>query len=127
MTAPPRTNPATGDVIIGTTTFGHRPACHFSTDQLPCAVASAAPHKPPISAWLELEGNPPHQVVMFQANAASSADSTVAEVTTLVSTNPLPIVDATAPPNSAPVRLNTAAIAIACRGVRTLVDTTVAI
>ncbi len=34
---------------------------------------------------------------------------------------------ATAPPSSAPVRLKNAAIAMACRGVRTLVETTVAI
>ena len=64
---------------------------------------------------------------MFQANAAISAQSTVAIVTTFVSTKPLPMVDATAPPMSAPVRLKNAAIAMAWRGVRTLVETTVAI
>ena len=36
---------------------------------------------------------------MFQANAAMSAQSTVVIVTTFVSTKPLPIVEATAPPN----------------------------
>ena len=64
---------------------------------------------------------------MFQPNAASTAQSTVVIVTTSVSTNPLPIVAATAPPNNAPVRLKNAAIAIAWRGVSTRVDTTVAI
>ena len=64
---------------------------------------------------------------MFQAKAAISAQSIVVVVTTFVSTKPLPMVDATAPPTSAPVRLNTAAIAIAWRGVRTFVETTVAI
>src|SRR5205814_152441 len=54
---------------------------------------------------------------MFQPNAASTAQSTVVIVTTSVSTNPLPIVAATAPPNNAPVRLKNAAIAIAWRGV----------
>ena len=39
----------------------------------------------------------------------------------------LPIVEATAPPNNAPVRLKNAAIAIAWRGVSTRVETTVAI
>src|SRR5947207_11712600 len=64
--------------------------------------------------------------MMFQLKAAISAHSTVANVTALVSTRPLPIVDATAPPSNAPVRLKNAAIAIAWRGVRTLVETTVA-
>src|SRR5206468_10838846 len=127
ISSPPKINPASGDVIMGTTTFGHIPAFHFITDQSPRAVASAAPHSPPMSEWLELEGNPAHQVAMFQAKAAISAQSTVDIVTTFVSTRPLPIVDATAPPRSAPVRLKNAAIAMAWRGVRTLVETTVAI
>src|SRR6187551_2478713 len=71
--APPK-KPTTGEVNIGSTTLGHRPvaaplasvADQTSTDQLPFAVASAAPHKPPISAWLELEGRPSHQVIRFQ-------------------------------------------------------------
>ena len=65
--------------------------------------------------------------MMFQANAAITALRTVAIVTMLVSTSPLPIVEATAAPNNAPVRLKNAAIAIALRGVRTRVETTVAI
>ena len=32
-------NPAIGEVIIGTITFGQTPAFHLITDQLPCAVA----------------------------------------------------------------------------------------
>jgi hypothetical protein len=40
---------------------------------------------------------------------------------------PLPMVEATAVPMSAPVRLKKAAIAIAWRGVSTFVETTVAI
>src|ERR1700746_1963866 len=115
-----------GDVIIGTITFGQTPAFHLITDQWRCAVATAAPPRPPISAWLELEGNPNHHVVMFQMNAARTALRTVPIVTTSASTKPLPTVGATAPPRSAPVRLKNAAIAIACRGVRTLVETTVA-
>ncbi len=64
---------------------------------------------------------------MFQLKAAITAQSTVAIVTTSVSTNPLPIVEATAPPNNAPVKLKNAAMAIAWRGVSTRVETTVAI
>ena len=59
--------------------------------------------------------------------APSSAQSTVVMVMTLVSTMPFPMVEATAVPMSAPVRLKNAASAIACRGVRTFVETTVAI
>src|SRR5437868_8361169 len=127
MASPPRMNPATGDEIIGTITFGQSPSCHLITDQLPFAVATAAPQSPPMSAWLELDGNPNNQVTMFQMNAARTALSTVPIVTTPVSTRPLPTVVATAPPKSAPVRLKNAAIPIACRGVSTLVETTVAI
>ena len=126
ITSAPRKNPASGDVTIGMTTLGQSPVSHFKTDQFPCAVAIVAPHNPPMSAWLELDGSPTNQVVMFQAKAAMSAHKTVAMVTTLVSTKPLPMVEATAPPRSAPVRLKTVAIAIACRGVSTLVETTVA-
>ena len=64
---------------------------------------------------------------MFQLKAATTAHSTVVIVTTSVSTNPLPIVEATAPPTNAPVKLKNAAIAIAWRGVSTRVETTVAI
>src|SRR5260370_2059822 len=123
---PPGINPATGEVIIGTITFGQTPAFHLMTDQLPWAVANAAPQRPPMSAWLELDGKPNHHVVMFQMNPASTALSTVHIVTTSVSTKPLPTVEATAPPRSAPVKLKNAAIAMAWRGVRTLVETTVA-
>src|ERR1043166_7843749 len=123
----PKIKPANGDVIMGMTTFGQIPSFHFITDQLPRAAANAAPQSPPISAWLELDGQPNHQGAMFHANAAITAQSTVVIVTMLVSTSPLPIVEATAPPNSAPVRLKNAAIAIALRGFKTRVETTVAI
>ncbi len=58
--------------------------------------------------------------------AASRADKTVCKVTTPVSTRPLPIVAATAVPHKAPIRLHTAARHTACRGLRTRVETTVA-
>src|SRR5437763_14691749 len=117
MTRAPRKKPASGDVIIGTTTFGQSPLFHFNTDQFPRAVASAAPQSPPISAWLELDGKPTHQVVMFQAKAAMSAHSTVATVTKLLSTKPFPTEEATAPRLRAPVKVNISAIPLAFRGV----------
>src|SRR5437868_49084 len=50
ITRAPRKKPASGDVIIGTTTFGQRPLFHFNTVQFPRAVASAAPHSQLIRA-----------------------------------------------------------------------------
>src|SRR6266487_2250619 len=64
ISSPPKIKPANGDVTMGTITFGHTPAFHFMTDQLPRAAASAAPQSPPISEWLELEGKPNHHVAM---------------------------------------------------------------
>src|SRR5437764_14495813 len=105
ITRAPRKKPASGDVIIGTTTFGQSPLFHFNTDQFPRAVPSAAPQSPPISAWLELDGKPTHHVAIFQAKAAITAHSIVAMVTKLVSTKPFPMLHATAPPKRAPVKL----------------------
>ena len=58
--------------------------------------------------------------------AESRAASTVGMVTTFVSTRPLPMVAATAVPESAPTMFQHAAQIIAWRGVSTLVETTVA-
>src|SRR5688572_21449034 len=74
--AAPR-NPTIGEVTIGITTLGRRPVSHFRTDQSPPAVARAAPHSPPIRAWLELEGSPSHQVIKFQTIAPSKAQRIV--------------------------------------------------
>src|SRR4029453_9299351 len=104
---------------MGTTTFGQTPAFHLMTDQFPWAAASAAPQSPPMSEWLELQGKPIHPLAVFQANTTKSAQSTVDIVTISVSTSPLPMVEATAPPRSAPVRLKNAAIEIAFPGVGT--------
>src|SRR4051812_24903877 len=70
---------------------------------------------------------PNHQVIRFQMIAPISAARTVPIVTTFTSTCPEPIVLATAVPINAPIKLHAAASAMAWRGVRTLVDTTVAI
>ena len=55
------------------------------------------------------------------------AQTMVVVVTKWASTSPLPIVVATAVPINAPKRFVEAASRMACRGVRTLVPTTVAI
>ena len=88
ITTKPSIRPKTGETIMGRTTLGHRPSgCplestpdHLITAKLPAAVASVAPHRPPISAWLELEGSPNHQVNRFQTIAATRAQRTVLQV-----------------------------------------------
>src|SRR5438552_2248003 len=99
------------------------------TCQLLLEAASAEPHKPPISAWLELEGSPNHQVSRFQIIAPSKAQMMMPEVivTCLESIRPEEMVLATAVPHMAPSRLVAAARTTAWRGVNTLVETTVAI
>jgi len=120
---------------MGTMTFQRMPLpCHQYTlpgmdqmmeDQRPEA-ASAAPQRPPTSAWEELEGKPSHHVSKFQAMAPSSAQHKTGIVATWVSTMPEAMVAATAVPMKAPARLVTAASITACRGDSTLVETTVA-
>jgi hypothetical protein len=127
--------PQKGATIIGSTTLGHTPVGsrvaglkvdHLITDQWLFPEASAAPQRPPIRAWLELEGKPSHHVRRFQATPASNAQNSVSMATTSTSTNPVAIVEATAVPASAPRRSNVAARRIAWRGVRTFVATMVA-
>src|SRR5512144_2342681 len=96
----PRISPAMGEVIIGTITFHHSPfpshqcclsgSAQMSTRQLLWAAASAAPHSPPMSAWLELEGRPNHHVSKFQAMAPINAQRMMSDViaTALASTSP---------------------------------------
>src|SRR6266478_3234974 len=109
ISSAPKMKPANGDVIMGTITFGHTPAFHFMTDQLPCAAASAAPQSPPMSEWLELDGKPNHHVVMFHASPALTAQSTLGIGTTLVSTGTFPGVEAIGPLRIAAVPLKNAA------------------
>src|SRR5208283_3000862 len=136
MTRNPKTKPKTGDKIIGTMTFQISPVpshqCFvLGTDQmrmfqLLCAAARHAPHNPPTRACDELDGIPNHQVKRFQRMAAIRAQIRTSDVATFGSTRPEAIVLATALPMKAPTRLVTAASATACRGVSTLVATTVA-
>ena len=83
-------NPATGEVTIGRMTFGHSPSVvcfaefvidHFSTDQSPWVLPRAAPHNPPINAWLELDGSPNHHVARFQMIAPINAQKTMGIIT----------------------------------------------
>ena len=101
-------------------------ADQITTFQLLPDEATAAPTKPPISAWLELEGKPSRQVRRFHRMAPSSPQISVTPVTLCASTSPRPTVVATAVPASAPPRFVTAASIMACEGVRTLVPTTAA-
>src|SRR5215468_2721706 len=135
----PRRKPARGDVTIGRMTFQSSPfpwtqCSRFGCDQMmacqfPFEAAKAEPHKPPINAWLELEGRPNHQVSRFQRMAPSSAQMMTSEViaTSLESIRPEEMVLATAVPQSAPSKFVAAARITAWRGVRTFVETTVAI
>src|SRR5690349_5330781 len=95
--------------------------------QLPAAAASAAPHRPPISACDELDGNPHHQVIKSQIVAPSSAQisSCGVIVTIPASIRPDEIVFATAVPHMAPSRFVAAASSTAWPGLSTLVATTV--
>ena len=62
------------------------------------AWASPAPSSPPISAWLEEEGMPFHQVMTFHTIAPASAPNTTCGVTTSLLMMPLPTVSATFSP-----------------------------
>src|SRR6185312_7738953 len=137
ITRMPSTKPATGDVTIGTTTFGMIPLpCHQCAPpwlqmiewKLPSVAAIAAPHSPPINACEEDDGRPSHQVIRFQIVAPNNAQisSSAPTSTTPASIRPEAMVLATAVPISAPIRLVTAARSTALPGVSTFVATTVA-
>src|SRR2546421_5668190 len=115
MNRNPKVKPQAGDMTIGTMTFQSNPLpCHqwsaagcdqMMTAQLFLEAANAAPQRPPMSAWLELDGSPNHHVTMFQIMPPSRAQIRISELTMLVSTRPAATVLATAVPESAPMRL----------------------
>ena len=91
------------------------------------ARATAAPASPPMSACEELDGIPPYQVIRFHVIAPISAARITSASTLSGRTMPLPIVRATLTPNpKAATKLKNAAQTTAWVGVRTRVDTTVA-
>src|SRR5688500_4252221 len=90
----PRVQQAIGELTIGMKTFHSRPlffvhsptlSDQTSTFQSPCEAASAAPHRPPISACEDEDGNPRHQVIRFQVMPPSSAHRITCEVTLITS------------------------------------------
>src|SRR6266704_5073181 len=86
-----------------------------------------APIRPPTKAWDELVGSPNHQVMTSQDIAPVRTASSSQAVTIFGSMVPLPIVEATLTPKTkAATKLKNAAQSTATRGVRTLVETTVA-
>src|SRR5262245_46681606 len=104
----PRIRPAIGEVTIGTITFHRSPlpsqkcsllgSDQMMTCQLPLEAARAEPQRPPMRAWLELEGRPNHQVIRFQMIAPRRAQIITCELmaTSLESTRPEEMVLATA-------------------------------
>src|SRR5688572_19703368 len=131
MTRKPMINPNIGEATIGRTTFQSSPFPsqkwtlegwdQMMTFQFPREAARAAPQRPPISAWLELEGKPSHHVTKFQTMPPKSAQTRTSEVTMLVSTRPDAMVLATAVPTIAPTRFVVAASKTACLGDSTFV------
>src|SRR5579862_8897007 len=93
-------------------------------DRLPPCI-QAAPIRPPVNAWEELLGIPKYHVSRFQTMAATIAASTTCWVAPV--TSPLAMVSATLVKQRAPVKCREAAMIIGARGVRTRVETTVAI
>src|SRR5262245_6346785 len=119
----PRTSPSKGDRTMNAAVF-RRP----SGTRLPTpALATAAPDNPPISAWEELEGMPPYQVIRFHAMAPTRPARTTPASITSGWTIPLPTVRATFTPKpKAATKLKKAAHTTAWLGVSTRVETTVA-
>src|ERR687898_822318 len=119
----PRVMPSSGDSGIQRMVFSRLPASRTPKP----ALATPAPAKPPIRACDDEVGRPSHQVMKFQAMAPTSPAKMTASLTTSASTI-LPTVLATwVWKTRKAMKLNRAAQMTAIRGVRTLVDTTVAI
>src|SRR5215217_2452572 len=123
MSRNPSAIPNSGDRTMNRMVFSRLAA--FRTEKP--ALATPAPANPPMRACEEEVGSPSHQVRRFQAIAPTSPAKTTASLTTAESTV-LPTVLATAVWNTKKAaKLKKAAQMTASRGVRTLVETTVAI
>src|SRR5215218_7209887 len=122
MSTNPRAMPNSGDSGMNKMVFSRLLA---SSTPKP-ALATPAPAKPPMRACEDEVGRPSHQVRRFQAMAPASPAKTTASLTTAESTV-LPTVLATCVwKTRKAMKLNRAAQMTASRGVRTLVETTVA-
>src|SRR5829696_7985913 len=118
MSTNPRAMPNSGDSGMNKMVFSRLLA---SSTPKP-ALATPAPANPPMSACEDEVGRPSHQVRRFQAIAPASPAKTTAESTVL------PTVLATCVwKTRKAMKLNRAAQTTASRGVRTRVETTVAI
>src|ERR1700709_1388623 len=89
------------------------------------ALVMPAPSRPPIRAWLEEEGMPSIQVMMFQEIAPIKAEKITDAVTISTSIMPLPIVLATLRPKTMKaMKLKKPAQRTASGGLSTRVETT---
>src|SRR5262249_12298768 len=102
-----------------------RPA---ATSEPKPAFTTAAPTKPPISAWDDDVGKPQYHVIRSHTIAPARPARMTHWSTTAAATTPLPTVVATCTPKpNAATKLKKAAHTTACSGVSTRVETTVAI
>src|SRR5215204_943029 len=123
MSTNPRAMPNSGDSGMNKMVFSRLLA---SSTPKP-ALATPAPANPPMRACEDEVGRPSHQVMKFQAIAPTSPAKMTASLTTAESTV-LPTVLATCVwKTRKAMKLNRAAQTTAIRGVRTRVETTVAI
>src|SRR5260221_89254 len=91
------------------------------------ACSNVAPQSPPIRAWEEEEGRPHHQVMRFQAMAPIRLARMTQALMAMGSAMPPLMAFATWVPNTkAAMKLKNAAQTTAAPGVRTRVETTVA-
>ncbi len=124
MTRKPSPNPTSGETNMGRITFSVMPTQKMS----PPGAKTVAPISPPKSACDDEDGMPKYQVMRFQMMAPARPASTTPRLCfpggrPMI---PLPTVEATLPPRNEPIRLPTAAMASAMRGVSARVDTDVA-
>jgi hypothetical protein len=118
--------PMSGDKTMNSRVFVHAVQLAHNTAAIP-PLATAAPAYPPMSACEELVGSASHHVSRLHRIAPVSPAKITGSVTIVMSTVPLPIVCATAVPNTnAATKLKNAAQTTAWPGDRTRVETTVA-
>ena len=106
------------------------PSDDHLTPPRPPAAAMPEPHRPPMSAWVELLGSPRYQVMRFHEMAPSRADITTTRPGLMASVLAM-VLDTFAWKNAtvttAPTRLKTAESPTAARGERARVEIEVAI
>jgi len=125
ITRYPSTKPTSGDSTIGIKILLTMP----DQKMTPSGTSNVAPTSPPNRACEDDDGIPKYQVIRFQMVAptrpANTRPSPATPLAGLMTS--LPTVAATWPPRNDPIRLPTAAMASAIRGVSARVETEVAI